>query len=186
MKSLKKFYYLVLTLAFVVYNCSTEDVTTQIEETNTISFKKMNQSASGQAGLIFNYGEGSLNGYQSFSFQVTKDVDGNVTGSWQSNYNDSMDDTKDINTHGTINCVIFDGNRAIMAGTLTVVNEGGYWESVQEGTYAYFEVVDNGEGENSLPDQFSDIYFGLGTLYCGADFGVPLSYINNGNIQVNN
>ena len=186
MKSLKKMYYLVLAIVFVMYNCSTDEITTQVEENDNLSFKKMAQSASGQAGLIFNYGEGSLNGYQSFSFQVTMDVYGNVSGSWQSNYNDSMDDTKDINTHGTIDCVIFDDNRAIMAGTLTVVNEGGYWEPVQVGTYAYFEVVDNGEGENSLPDEFSDIYFGLGTLYCGADFGVPLSYINNGNIQVNN
>lgn len=186
MKSLKKMYYLVLALAFVIYNCSTDEITTQLEENDNLSFKKMSQSASGQAGLIFNYGEGSLNGYQSFSFQVTMDVDGNVTGSWQSNYNDSMDDTKDINTHGAIDCVMFDGNRAIMAGTLTNVTEGGFWESVQEGTYAYFEVVDNGEGENSLTDKFSDIYFGLNMLYCGYDFGVPLVDINNGNIQVNN
>ena len=185
MKSLKKFYYLVLTLAFVVYNCSIEDVTTQMEETNIISFKKMDQSASGQAGLIFEYGEGYPNGYSSFTFHVTKDVDGNVTGSWQSNFNDSMDDAYDISTHGIIDCVIFDGNRAIMAGTLTSVNQGGNWGVVQEGTYTYFQVVDNGEGENSLPDQFSDIYVGLSDLYC-FDINVPLVDINNGNIQVNN
>ena len=91
------------------------------------------------------------------------DVDGNVSGSWQSNYNDANDDF-DINTHGTIECVTFVGNKmATMAGTITHANTGAYWDpfELEINDKAYFEVIDNGEGKHGTPDQFSDLFVGL-------------------------
>jgi hypothetical protein len=189
------FFAISVLFAFSFSSCSQDEIDTSsyeefnLTKSNKINSKKKRASASGQGGLIFEQGAGGFNGFQSFSFHVSIDRNGEVSGSWQSNFNDSLDNSFDINTHGIIDCVTFVGtNQATMSGRVTSVKAGEFWDSIiiyDATDLAYFEVIDNGEGSNSPADQFSDLYVGLDQLYCG-DFNVTLIDISNGNIQVRN
>lgn len=195
MKTIMKLCYFALafTVMFTLNSCSNDELLPQNEElsktvNDNVNAKMKVASASGQAGLNWEQGEGGFNGHQSFSFHASMDAEGNVSGSWQSNYNDSGNNEFDINTHGTIECITFVGdNRATMSGTVTSFNAGEFWDDFELdiNDKAYFEVIDNGEGSKSDPDQFSDVFVALGELFCG-DFNVALLDINNGNIQVKN
>ena len=194
MKLVNKMYYLVLALAvvFTLNNCSQEEITSQDVElnksTNDVLAKKKVSSANGQAGYEFPFG------FQNLAFHVSMDADGNVSGSWQSNYNDIDDDAFDINTHGVIQCATFVGdNRVTMSGTITHLKAGSYWTdgvfrpAVEVGQFAAFAVIDNGEGKNAEPDQFIDVIFNLDELFCfDAPAFLQFVDITNGNIQVNN
>ena len=193
MKLVKKMYVLVLALAvvFTLNNCSTDEISLQDDElsktTNDQLAKKKVSSANGQAGYVFPFG------YQNLAFHVSMDADGNVSGSWQSNYNDTDDDAYDINTHGVIECATFvDDNRVTMSGTITHINAGSFWTdgviipAVEVGQFAAFAVIDNGEGKNADPDQFTDVIF-LDELFCfDAPAFIPFIDITNGNIKVKN
>ena len=124
---------------------------------------------SGQGGL-------TLNGrVQHFAFQASIDVNGVVSGSWE-----SKSPGQDSRTHGTIDCLVFPDNKtAILSGTITQLD--GYAFGYQVGDPVWFMVRDNGEGVNDPPDEFSDYYLGRGGCF---DYGSPLRNIEDGNIQI--
>ena len=132
-------------------------------------------SANGQGGLTLDYMNGQQ---QQFSFHATKDANGNVSGSWESN-----SPGQDIRTHGNIECltILADGKTAVMSGVVTQV-EGNGFPGVTPGAHVWFKVQDNGEGANATEDTFSD-YFFVSNTTC-ANFNVVLHPIDNGNIQV--
>lgn len=130
-------------------------------------------SANGQGGLDFGGKK------QQFSFHATTDAAGNVSGSFE-----IKSPTQDLRLHGTISClqVLPDGKTAYMSGTITQRVGDGFPGNYLVGNAVYFKVADNGEGNNSTADQFSDI-FELGSAPC-ANYSLILNPIVNGNIQV--
>jgi hypothetical protein len=74
-----------------------------------------------------------------------------------------------------------------MYGTLTKLNAGAIWTDflgIEVGDASGFKVMDNGEGNKSDPDLFSDIYLDVPEEFICLDVPVPLYEISNGNIQV--
>lgn len=135
--------------------------------------KKTASSASGQGTIALDYMNFEP---QQFSFHALKDVDGSVTGSWESN-----SPGQDCRTHGTITCltILPDGKTAIMSGEITQVEGTCFGSTV--GSPIWFKVQDNGEGSKAAPDGFTDYYFGLSGC---TDYGLALHPIIGGNIQV--
>jgi len=137
-------------------------------------------SANGQGALFLDY-PGFIQGVQHFSFHANTDVNGNVTGSFESKWG------KNGRVHGTINClsILPDGKTAIMSGVLTKVQGDTYIDmGFLVGDDVWFKVQDSGEGANATKDRFSDFYAGSDQEPCTTDYGVDLFTILNGNIQV--
>ena len=110
-------------------------------------YKGGGPSANGQAILP----EEALFGYfQNFSFQARENQDGSITGSIEFNCRQPWSGR----VHGTIDCMTIVGNQATMSGVATHSDIEGY----PPGSLFWFRVVDNGEGNNSDPDQFSDVW----------------------------
>lgn len=140
-----------------------------------------NPSANGQGTIFINY-DGFVPGVQHFSFHANTDINGNVTGSFETKWG--------INgrLHGTIDClsILNDGKTAIMSGEITQVQGETYLDvGFVVGMDVLFQVQDNGEGANVLEDTFSDIYADFILPSCSEDFlDVELLTITYGNIQV--
>lgn len=128
-------------------------------------------SANGQGGITL------AGRVQQFSFHASVDKNGTVSGSWESH-----SPGQDIRTHGTITCltVLADGKTALLSGIITKISGDGF-PNVKEGDPVWFKVIDNGEGANNPPDQFSD--YTLGLSGCN-DYGGTMRPIENGNFQV--
>ena len=132
-------------------------------------------SANGQAILP----EEALFGYfQNFSFQARENQDGSITGSIEFNCRRPLSGR----VHGTIDCMTIEGNQATISGFATHSDIEGYPPS----SLFWFRVVDNGEGNNSDPDQFSDVW-GVSEGHPCTD-NLPWPYdmfdIEHGNVQV--
>ena len=201
MKTLKfQIRLMAVALGFLVIlnSCNKEKFTPPVnEEVNTVQNDGIvstavtsrassgGPSANGQGFLKVGYLEGS----QTFSFHATTDKNGNVTGSWQSNWQ-SQNPGLGGKFHGTINClkILADGKTARMSGLIThVVGDccPYFGFTINVGDIIWFEVQDNGEGANTTKDTFSDWYgFGSFLTTCADDWGVPLFPIASGNIQV--
>jgi len=133
-------------------------------------------SANGQAILS----EEDLFGYfQNFSFQARENQDGSITGSIE--FNCRIPGSGRV--HGTIDCMTIEDNQATISGFATHSDIEGY----PPGSLFWFRVVDNGEGNNSDPDQFSDVWGVSEGRPCTDN--LPWLYdmfdIEHGNIQVN-
>lgn len=129
-------------------------------------------SANGQGSLI--YGGQA----QHFAFHA-KTQNGVTTGSWE-----SKSPGQNVRTHGTIDCLTImpDGKTAYMTGVVTKKVGDGFPPGAYEvGSPIWFKVVDNGEGNTSATDQFTD-YYNFGN--CVDRPNRPLQDILNGNIQV--
>ncbi|WP_310380459.1 hypothetical protein [Flavobacterium sp.] len=148
---------------------------------NEVEKNTPNSSANGQGAIFLNY-EGFVPGIQYFSFHANTDVNGVVSGSFETKWG--------VNgrIHGTIDCLttLSDGKTAILSGKVTQINGDGYINSgFLVGMNAWFKVQDNGEGANSSTDMFSDIYANFDPiLQCSFNLGVDMLTITNGNIQV--
>ena len=132
-------------------------------------------SANGQAILpkefLFGY-------FQNFSFHARENKDGSITGSIQFNCRQPWS----WRVHGTIDCMTIEGNQATMSGVATHSDIEGY----PVGSPFWFRVVDNGEGKNSLADQFSDVWGSRTSFPCTDDVPWPIDmfHIEKGNVQV--
>jgi len=171
----------LLLLVMSVTGCNEEPAPTEnssapVDERSVLN-KGGEPSANGQAILP----EEVLYGYfQNFSFQARENQDGSVTGSIQFKCRQPWSGR----VHGTIDCMTIDGNQATMSGVVTHSDIPDY----QAGRLFWFRVVDNGEGNNSSADQFSDVW-GLPegySLHCAESlpFEFDMFDIEHGNIQV--
>lgn len=116
-------------------------------------------------------------GFRHFTFHAKVKKNGDVQGSGILTYTGGV-----RNLSFDINCLSIDGNHAIMSGVTTRDNQ--FPDNV--GLLCWFEVYDNGEGNNADPDQMSLYYQGVDseTYDCVNDFEVDIYDIEGGNIQV--
>jgi hypothetical protein len=103
-----------------------------------------NPRASGHANLTVGDGQ-----KRTFSFTAVQHPDGTVTGQGQVN-NPSFP----IRVHFAIDCLKFDGNRAIASGPVTRSSDPG---TIAVGRISVFAVEDNGEGANAARDRITTI-----------------------------
>ncbi len=137
------------------------------------SLYKAGPSANGQAMFPVE----QLVGIQNFSFHARENRDGIITGSFEVK---ARDENLGGRMHGTIDCLTIDGNIATMSGVAT----HSTFEDFPAGTPIWFRVVDNGEGNNSDPDEFSDLFLLNNSVSCEVTLSNALTEIENGNVQV--
>lgn len=161
----------VFMISLLFWSCS-EEPTSVIQNAENILLKS-GPSANGQGALILN-GE-----RQTFSFHAIEN-DGIVTGSIQCIVRNS-----ELIFHGEINCMVIDGNSAIISGE--IIHDNGLLELYPDYPYFLFKVIDNGEGANNPPDEFSDIWAYIDYYPCNWSYPPEIwqmQPIENGNIQV--
>jgi hypothetical protein len=91
---------------------------------------------------------------QPLAFNAKKDADGSVSGQFE--YHQIVEG-ESFNFHVAVTCMnVYDGNRAKIGGVIKNSND----PTLPPGTFAWFQVFDNGEGANAPPDQSSLIGFG--------------------------
>ena len=91
---------------------------------------------------------------QPLSFNARKDADGNVSGQFV--YHQVVEG-ESFNFVVDVTCFnVYDGNRAKIGGEIIVSND----PTIPVGTFAWFQVFDNGEGAEAPPDRSSLIGFG--------------------------
>ena len=91
---------------------------------------------------------------QPLAFTARKYADGSVSGQFE--YHQIVEG-ESFNFHVQVTCMnVYDGNRAKIGGVITRSNDA----TIPPGTFAWFQVFDNGEGANDPPDQSSLIGFG--------------------------
>jgi len=134
-------------------------------------------SASGHGTLTFEGIPIEGEGFRQFSFHAREKKNGSIQGSGVLTYTGGV-----RNLSFDIDCLNVNGNHAIMSGVTTRDNQ--FPEN--EGLLFWFEVTDNGEGNNSDPDQMSLYFQGTNpaTYDCVNDFEVDNYDIEGGNIQV--
>jgi hypothetical protein len=93
-------------------------------------------------------------GNQPLTFNATKYADGTVTGQFEYH---QVALGESFNFHVDVTCMnVYDGNRAKIGGVIRVSND----PTLPPGVFAWFQVFDNGEGQNAPPDQSTLIGFG--------------------------
>jgi len=91
---------------------------------------------------------------QPLAFNAQKYADGSASGHFT--YNQIVEG-ESFNFVVDVTCMgIYDGNRAKIGGVITNSND----PTLPPGTFAWFQVFDNGEGSNASPDRSSLIGFG--------------------------
>ena len=161
--------------------CSQEDL--QVADTENLIVSNETQtrasgpSASGHGTLSFEGIPIEGEGFRHFTFHAREKNNGSVQGNGVLTYIGGV-----RNLSFDIDCLNIDGNHAIMSGVITRDNQ--FPEN--EGLLCWFEVFDNGEGNNADPDQMSLYYSGTDpeTYDCANDFEVDIYEIEGGNIQV--
>jgi hypothetical protein len=108
-----------------------------------------------------------------YAFEASIDASGSVKGQGQVYL--SRADTR---VHLDITCLVVDGNKAWLGGTVTSTKSDIY----PAGTGFVWRVTDNGEGA-ALPDQVST--FGrVDPDFCSEEPTFPLKDWTNGNVQI--
>lgn len=185
---MKKLYYLLASIAMIlvivvaceksVIEIDEEIMGVQVDESikGITSAKASGPSASGHGTLFYeNIPVGWEDGTKrQFSFHANTMPDDTVDGNGV-----LIGTAGQIMLKFDIVCLTVVDNTATMAGIIT------FWSNNPDGvgTYCWFMVVDNGEGNNSSPDEISLFYPGLSSLDC-ALYNEPLYEIEGGNIQV--
>ncbi len=91
---------------------------------------------------------------QPLAFNARRYADGSVSGQFE--YHQIVEG-ESFNFHVEVTCFeVYDGNRAKIGGVIKNSND----PTLPPGTFAWFQVFDNGEGANAPPDQSSLIGFG--------------------------
>ena len=172
----------LLLLVISVTGCNEDAAPTELSSApEEIAGSPLNKgggpSANGQAILP----EEALFGYfQNFSFQARENQDGSITGTMEFNCRQPWSGR----VHGTIDCMTIVGNQATMSGVVTHSDIPGY----QPGRLFWFRVVDNGEGNNSPADQFSDVWGLPEGISIPCTESLPINFdmfdIEHGNVQV--
>lgn len=176
MKSLISFLTFISLLVFMS-SCSDDSLITKNEsgiQSVTTLEKGSGPSANGQGTLLLNGNR------QTFAFHA-REKNGIVSGNIQ-----VVDRNWGIVYHGEINCMVIDENVATLSGEITRDSEG-IIENYPDWKYFWFRVIDNGEGNNAVPDEFSDIYCFIEFFPCDIEVpldAIPMFEILNGNFQV--
>lgn len=165
----------IFTVLLILNSCSEDNSVTenklQNQSISTLS-KSSGPSANGQGILII---DGKK---QTFSFHA-REKDGLVEGSLEVKVRN-----EDFIARGEINCMVVDGNQATLSGVITKSN----WDIPSEYSFFWFRVVDNGEGKNCPPDEFSNIYIPISYFPCDWEIPegveIPMIEIVSGNFQV--
>lgn len=168
-----------LLFAGLAVGCSGDTPTgAEVESLNLQVVGNSGPSANGQATLPLEL----LGGRQTLSFHAREAKDGTVSGSVE-----VKSRGQDARIHATIDCLVIDGNEAILGGVFTQVRLGPDSPLppglIEVGGRLWFKVRDNGEGGGAGADQFSDVFPVPDFIECD-DFEVPLIPIEVGNIQV--
>jgi hypothetical protein len=91
---------------------------------------------------------------QPLAFNARKYADGSVSGHFT--YHQIVEG-ESFNFGVDVTCMeLYDGNRAKIGGVIKTSND----PTLPPGTFAWFQVFDNGEGSNAAPDQSSLVGFG--------------------------
>jgi len=91
---------------------------------------------------------------QPLAFNARKYADGSVSGRFE--YHQIVEGTS-FDFHVDVTCMnVYDGDRAKIGGVV----ESSSDPTIPPGTFAWFQVFDNGEGPNAAPDQSSLVGFG--------------------------
>jgi hypothetical protein len=91
---------------------------------------------------------------RALAFDARKYADGSATGRFE--YHQVVEGEAFV-FNVDVTCMnVYDGNRAKLGGVVELSND----PTVPVGTFAWFQVFDNGEGANAPPDQSSLVGFG--------------------------
>jgi hypothetical protein len=160
----------ILTLALLVLLVMGA-ICTSMTDTSAVTFDS-GPSASGHGAILLESGE-----MRQFSFNAVQHRDGTISGNAVI-HNPGFD----FRSHINITCLIVDGNRASLGGTVKSTNDPAL-----DGDRAFFTVFDNGEpGKDN--DTISLVFFDeqVGPEACQfigpSDF--PQIPIDAGNVQV--
>ena len=112
-------------------------------------------------------------GVRTFAFAALQFADGTVVGEWQRL-------NQPVPSHGDVVCLNIIGTQARIGTTIATGpfagSEGG------------FTAIDNGEGANAAPDQFTLQFVNLGpggaAAYCAGALGDPTLAPGVGNIRI--
>lgn len=176
---MKKFMSLILPIVltigfmFAVNSCSKEDLFE--DEGLAAGLKSAGATASASGHGMFYLSDDMK---RQFSFHAKVMPDGTVKGSGVVIYT-----TGELVTMFDINCMVVDGNTAILGGVLTKVTVAGI-----VGDGCYFVVEDNGEGKKPGtlgPDRISALFYAPGVGCADAIGNEATILIEGGNIQVN-
>lgn len=173
---------LLLSLSVLfLYGCSqesdsiSESETQNLTITNNLKANGNGSSASGHGTVITSVYGGDDEDKRQFSFHAREDRNGNVRGNGVLTKNGGV-----LNARFDIDCIIVDGNTAIMSGVITYDSGAQF-----EGWRCWFSVIDNGEGSNADQDEMTRLWVAdWDELNCDFDFN-PDFYANiGGNVQV--
>ncbi len=142
------------------------------QDKTTLDTRSNNPTVSGHVELdIPDFGV-----FEKYSFTAVQHSDGSVTGEF--NVYDNYDTPLRIVAHGHVICFTIqpDGKTAWLGG---VVDQSIYTGRDLAGTEAVWNVVDNGEGTNSPPDEATDLSFGWDPSH-----GYALNNCENGDSPV--
>jgi hypothetical protein len=116
-------------------------------------------------------------GFRHFTFHAKEQRNGSVQGNGVLTYIGGV-----RNLSFDIDCLSVDGTLAVMSGVITRDNQ--FPENV--GQLCWFKVRDNGEGNNSDPDQITLFFSGTDPLVfdCAINYGNLMYDIEGGNVQV--
>lgn len=138
--------------------------------------------ASGTSDVLQSaYGGGTAVEFErrsTFTFNAFKHVDGSVTGTMVYMFRDFGLDYK---VQLKIDCLTIEGNRAKVSGLVTKISANiplPPWAQV--GSRSSFQVEDNGDGDQGLPDRYSDLHGFEATCNDDNDPYIPI----DGNIVV--
>jgi hypothetical protein len=111
-----------------------------------------------------------------FSLTANMKADGSVSGQWQDTFSGGGN-----GIHVAIDCMIVDGNTAIVGGVITHGSSDG--EDLT-GRRVVTKVVDNGTSQKDAADQISFSYFVSGTCDDYSDANFTLLDLTNGQVKV--
>lgn len=119
----------------------------------------------------------------SYSVNAIRHKDGRVSGEFQNRVENAITGEFILRAHVDIVCFTITGNIARIGGIIER-QEGG--SPLPEDRQGFITVVDNGEGNDDLPDLASPPGVGVGSafLHCATGLDRPLIPIEHGNIQV--
>jgi hypothetical protein len=177
-----------LVLPFLALACSEAPTATAVEDDPLFAKAGGSGPSVNGRGVMIYYGMRCPS-----SFHAREHQDGSVTGTMQNNC-----PAQTVNSHAIVDCLVVDGNEAILGGVLTKVSTGAYtpgWFTGEPGTRFWLKVRDNGEGSKAPPDEWTDWYpdlplFGLQVTVCepntfvGGSGAAPLQESQGANIQV--
>ena len=164
-------YYLVLALAvvFTFANCSTDEIAPQNEEGK--SKVEDNSFVERQGNPVIHHVSAGSNDFcqpfdppgcdGNFSLTANMRADGTVTGQFQDTYAGGG-----LGIHVNIDCMIIDGNTAIVGGIATHGYSNFFGDEDLAGKYVVTKVVDNGTSNNDPLDQISYSWFWLDINGC--------------------